>query len=321
MKEYDVTTSRRSTHAVLAALVVSTGVWSACGSIGPPSAVSPSTDGGDAIVDAGSDGAAQDLGSTLAASALTTCARFNARTCCWGGALVNPTVVPLAAAPTDIAVLGGSACAVVAGEVWCWPFAAKTAPSRLNLGGTARVARITAGGGHACALRQDDTVACWGVDTFGQVGNGRFAQTVASPTDVPNLTDVGEIAAGEYRTCARRRSGSVACWGRGFGTAPCAGSSNVCSAAPVEISLPKPAIHLSAGGLETCAQTADGTVYCWLVPAGDATTPPTVAAPLAGAGARHPGYGLRCARSHNHQPLCRGAANHPDYPELLFPEW
>ena len=44
-----------------------------------------------------------------------------------------------------------------------------------------RVARIVAGGTHACALLTDQTVRCWGGNMLGQVGNGALAARVLTP--------------------------------------------------------------------------------------------------------------------------------------------
>ena len=69
-------------------------------------------------------------------------------------------------------------------------------------------------GGHSLAIRVDGSVACWGVNGFGQ----------APPDGVPG--DFVAIATGFAHSLALRRDGSVACWGRNEnGQAPPAGVS------------------------------------------------------------------------------------------------
>src|SRR6185436_1820152 len=82
-----------------------------------------------------------------------------------------------------------------------------------------------------------------------------------------------------------------------------------CSAEPVEVSLPEPALHIAAGGYETCAQVQDGGVYCWDVSAGSSS--PVAVTPIEGAESVHPGYARRCAIPHDHHPLCGTAMQGP----------
>jgi len=64
---------------------------------------------------------------------------------------------------------------------------------------------LAAGEGHVCALRASGTLACWGDDTFGQLGDGsRLAR------DAPRA--VG-LAGGASAWCAWSRE-RVDCWGR-----------------------------------------------------------------------------------------------------------
>ena len=53
----------------------------------------------------------------------------------------------------------------------------------IDLYGTVASAREVAGGGsHACALRSDGPVACWGDNNYGQLGIGSF-EPVSGPTE------------------------------------------------------------------------------------------------------------------------------------------
>jgi hypothetical protein len=258
-----------------------------------------------AAVPASTPGPGSD-GVTLAATDTATCARFGARTCCWGDSLAAPTPVVLPGPPTDLAVLITSACAVVAHAVWCWPLQTGVQPSASALAGAERVSRISAAGPHACALRDDGRVVCWGASIFGEVGNGTIGRGPLPPSDV-GLSDVVELAAGEWHQCARRRSGSVACWGMGYEGSQC--SNYMCSAVPVDVPLPAPATQIAAGGIETCARLADGTSYCWKVEDGKQTAPAPNAKVPPGA-AIHPGYKLGCALPPDHRPICWGGLGH-----------
>jgi alpha-tubulin suppressor-like RCC1 family protein len=80
----------------------------------------------------------------------------------------------------------------------------------------------------------DGTVRCWGSDRYGELGMGRTTEGAqrcvafenggeggdpeqftcrSTPTPVPGLEGVVDLAAGEYHTCALSRGGAVHSWG------------------------------------------------------------------------------------------------------------
>jgi alpha-tubulin suppressor-like RCC1 family protein len=142
----------------------------------------------------------------------------------------------------------------------CAPDSACTENACTSTGG------IALGQVHACAIRPDRTVLCWGFNRQGQLGRGTLS--TVPPATFPNaaavlgVTDAREIVAGTLHTCVRTGSGGVQCWGGnddgqlGDGTSVTRGG-----AAPVlGIS---DAIEIAAGGSHTCARHADGAVSCW----------------------------------------------------------
>jgi hypothetical protein len=77
--------------------------------------------------------------------------------------------------------------------------------------GIDRVQQLTLGDGHACVLRTDGTVWCWGDDTFNQI-LGKQNQAPA-PIGLPGKAT--RVAAGLHHTCVLlAEGGEVACWGR-----------------------------------------------------------------------------------------------------------
>ncbi|MBI5500261.1 MAG: hypothetical protein HY907_08465 [Deltaproteobacteria bacterium] len=73
-------------------------------------------------------------------------------------------------------------------------------------------ATLAVGEGHACWIRPDRRVVCWGENDAGQV-DGRPGPT-GGPRVVPGVVDAVEIAAGGGCSCARTGDGRVVCWGR-----------------------------------------------------------------------------------------------------------
>ena len=80
------------------------------------------------------------------------------------------------------------------------PATGSTATLGYDAGGPPAVA-IAAGDRHTCALRQDGTVACWGANDTGQLGNGSTT-AAAYPVNVTGITSATQVVAGWGHTCA-----------------------------------------------------------------------------------------------------------------------
>jgi cysteine-rich repeat protein len=119
---------------------------------------------------------------------------------------------------------GGFACAVDgSGEVFCWGDNSRgqlglgAAPDggpgavQVDVGGP--VAELALGAAHACALRQDGEVLCWGANDAAQLGQGSAGddQPAALQVAMPAPPDL-IVAAGDG-TCAYEIGGAVRCWG------------------------------------------------------------------------------------------------------------
>lgn len=91
------------------------------------------------------------------------------------------------------------------------------APQRVL--GPGQVLAVALGGDHGCALRSGDrAVLCWGRNEWAQAGGLKFgdrADIIATPTQVPGLAGVQQLALGSHHSCALLSDGEVRCWGRG----------------------------------------------------------------------------------------------------------
>jgi alpha-tubulin suppressor-like RCC1 family protein len=148
------------------------------------------------------------------------------------------------------------------------------------------VVAVSAGGSHACALRADGLVACWGRNDDGQLGDGtRTPRSI--PVRVSGLGKAVAIAAGARHTCAALATGTVVCWG-----ADDAGQLGDGGGADrltnVEVAgIANAAAVVAADGF-SCALLADATVACWgddtSGAIGDGTAAPVRRTPTAVAG-------------------------------------
>ena len=76
------------------------------------------------------------------------------------------------------------------------------------------VQAIAAGQSHTCAVMQTGNARCWGINNYGQLGDGAIlGYLVSTPPTSDALTGVKATAAGEGHTCALTETGGVRCWG------------------------------------------------------------------------------------------------------------
>lgn len=123
------------------------------------------------------------------------------------------------------------------------------------------VVGMSSGLWHTCAVRRDGSVACWGDNERGQLGDGTTTDR-SLPITVTGSLDADAIATGFRHTCARTREGRVSCWGINTTGQLGDGSTTDRSEAADVIDL-EDAVEISAGAGFTCARRAAGTIVCW----------------------------------------------------------
>ena len=117
--------------------------------------------------------------------------------------------------------------------------------------------QITAGGyyatGHTCALLQTGTIACWGNNDDGQLGNGQRGDDADSsvPVGVTGISDATQITAGGSNACALRQTGTITCWGN----SPSGEGESMLGI--------NDATQITAGIENTCALRQTGIITCW----------------------------------------------------------
>ena len=146
-----------------------------------------------------------------------------------------------------------------------WPQFVSADANEGAVGGpnTLEQAAITAGGGQTCALLTTGAVKCWGINTFGQVGDNT-TDTRLTPTQVDGLTSgVTAITTGGSHACALLTTGAVKCWGDNtYGQV--GDNTTDTRLTPTQVDgLTSGVTAISAGLYHVCALLSTGAVECW----------------------------------------------------------
>lgn len=121
---------------------------------------------------------------------------------------------------------------------------------------------ISAGIANACAILEDQSLVCWGANTYGQLGNGNW-QGSAKPVQVLGLGPVARVALGGSSVCAITPEGLVYCWGANSKGQLGSGKVSSNSAYPVKVANLSGALDVGVGAEFACALLEDGQVSCW----------------------------------------------------------
>lgn len=132
------------------------------------------------------------------------------------------------------------------------------------------VTALGAAGNHTCLVLANGTVQCWGLNRFGELGNGTTTASI-NPVIVSGIsTAKAVVAAGEGNTdhaCALLASGAVKCWGNNVSGQLGNGTTTPLSpwgtTTPVTVSGISTATAVATGPHHTCALLASGEVQCW----------------------------------------------------------
>lgn len=128
---------------------------------------------------------------------------------------------------------------------------------------------LSVGGGHTCAILNNQSTACWGSDSSGQLGIGGLVGDGYSPRLVngfPNYLNATSLSLGASHSCAVLEDGSVSCWGESDNGRLGNGNDYTDRNIPHStnsLGFGHSAIQLSSGGQFTCAILENGEVTCW----------------------------------------------------------
>jgi alpha-tubulin suppressor-like RCC1 family protein len=136
-----------------------------------------------------------------------------------------------------------------------------------DVGFLSGVTAIAGGGSHTVALKSDGTVWDWGLNLYGQLGDGTTTGRY-TPVQVFGLSGFTAIAGGLYHTAALKCDGTVWAWGRNaYGALGDGTTTDRYAAVQVlgsgSIGYLTGVTAIAAGANHTVALKSDGTVWDW----------------------------------------------------------
>lgn len=126
---------------------------------------------------------------------------------------------------------------------------------------TSPVVQIAVGANHVCALRMSGTVACWGDNSYGEIGTNDGLNHPL-PATVAGVSDITQLAAGYGLTALLHRDGTVSMMGsNGYGESGQMGTANV--NLPTLVPMVSGALQVDVGSTHSCAVRMGNSVTCW----------------------------------------------------------
>lgn len=129
-----------------------------------------------------------------------------------------------------------------------------------------RFASVNAGDSLACGVMTDSRIACWGDNTYGELGDGTGVDNSTIPTVVVGPGGYTAVSVGGHHACGLAASGIAYCWGQdSLGQLGDARRVNSTTPIPVVTSQQTPLIlaSISAGYQHSCGLAPSGTAFCW----------------------------------------------------------
>ena len=190
-----------------------------------------------------------------------------------------PTLIPLPQNQTAVAVnLGGdSSCVILEnGSGMCWGYNGngqlgdgtdthRNVPTPLTVIPQNRtLAALAVGTNSTCAILDNGSVACWGLNDMGQFGDGTYtsSNSTAAYTALPAGRTAISLDSGQYHACAVLDDNSAVCWGNNsYGQLGDNTTNN--SNVPIQVAGNHSFAAISTGYNHTCGMLTNGSVYCW----------------------------------------------------------
>lgn len=117
-------------------------------------------------------------------------------------------------------------------------------------------------GNQNLVVKTDGTVWSWGHNRYGELGYNSSSEGQHTPRQIPGLTDIRSVAAGQWNSYAIDHQGTLLAWGwNGYGQLGL--GHNHTQRTPAPVPGITGATQVAAGGLTAGALLDDGSVWAW----------------------------------------------------------
>jgi adhesin/invasin len=168
-------------------------------------------------------------------------------------------------------------CAITSGAaLFCWgdnssaqfgrgSFTPATSSSPLASGGTgATYTSVSTGDKFTCGVRTGGAGFCWGINGFGQLGDGGTSSS-PNPVAITGGLTLSQVATGQVHSCGLTTGMDVYCWGFNLNGRVAqdtvAFPGNILT--PTQVAGLSNVVQLVVGSAHTCALTSGNQVFCW----------------------------------------------------------
>jgi alpha-tubulin suppressor-like RCC1 family protein len=123
--------------------------------------------------------------------------------------------------------------------------------------------QISAGNAHSCGVTTGGLAYCWGLQAFGELGDGTQSTTHDAPVAVVGGLRFSQIRAAVTHTCGLTTDGLAYCWGQNDLGQLGDGSTPTHHFSPVPVAGGRKFIQIQVGFEHSCALTSAGVAFCW----------------------------------------------------------
>ena len=187
----------------------------------------------------------------------------------------DPRPVALPNQAVDLRTAFDHTCALLAdASAWCWGFNVEgqlglddqypghNVPSPIRVGTNRDWVFVATGQGHTCGIRSPGTLYCWGRNSDAELGQGSANPVqIRTPIQVGSDADWVEVSCGQGNTCARKRDGSIYCWGTMSSGALAVGDVAP-RTTPARVPLFSDWLGVATNTFHTCGLRATGQIWC-----------------------------------------------------------
>ena len=126
----------------------------------------------------------------------------------------------------------------------------------------ARYLHVATGQSHVCAVRTDNTLQCFGLNSSGQLGFGTNDPIFLRPVQAGSAANYASVSAGNAFTCAITLDGAGVCFGANT-NGQLGDGTTATKTSPAFISESGSFLQLDAGSSHACGILTGGALKCW----------------------------------------------------------